>query len=252
MRVISTTKETSYLYIMYVDDSGSPHAKDDTKFYVITGVIVHETDLHQVEGMIQYYKNQHFTSPEFVDAEVHVHDIYKGQNEFATLTKEKKYELLNELYHTIDLLPITAISVGINKAMMKDTMPNWNIFNAAWTFLCERFDMFIDDNGDNMNKGLIIVDKSSKLPEKEVTAVVSRLRKYGSNYQAIDTLAEEPIFIDSHLREGIQVADACAYATLKHLNGHEKFEKYWEAVRGKLRSSSGGSIIGYGLKVFPS
>jgi hypothetical protein len=239
------------MYVMYVDDSGSPNAKDDTKFYVITGAIVHETDLNQIEGMIQHYKKENFNLPEYLDAEIHVHDIYKGQREFRTLTKEKKYALLDSLYDTIRLLPVTLISVGINKETMNSTMPNWSIFTAAWTFLCERFDMFIDDNGNNVNKGIIIVDKSSKIPEREITNVVSRLRRFGSNFQAIDTLAEEPIFIDSHLREGIQVADACAYATLKHLNGHEKFEKYWEVVRDKLRASPGGNVNGYGLKVFP-
>jgi hypothetical protein len=34
---------------MYVDDSGSPSAKDNTDYYVISGLIIHETDIRQVE-----------------------------------------------------------------------------------------------------------------------------------------------------------------------------------------------------------
>lgn len=235
---------------MYVDDSGSPALKDHTKYYVISGVIVHETDMNQVERAIQRYRRTHFVDA-YAESEIHVHDIYKSQKEYAALTKERKYQLLDELYHAIELLPIRVISVGIDKALVQAQKPHWNIFNAAWTFLCERFDMYIDDNGNSLNKGLIIVDKSSKMPEKEITNTVSRLRRFGSSFQDLSTLAEEPIFIDSHLREGIQVADACAYATLKNLNGHDKFTKYWDVVRGKLRSNVYGEVSGYGLKIFP-
>jgi hypothetical protein len=33
------------LYLMYVDDSGTPSIKDEVRYYVISGVIVNSSDL---------------------------------------------------------------------------------------------------------------------------------------------------------------------------------------------------------------
>ena len=90
------------------------------------------------------------------------------------------------------------------------------------------------------------------MPEKDIWKIVNRLRRNGSYFQAIENIVEEPIFIESQIREGIQLADACAYCTLKYLNGSEKFLRYWDIVKNKLRRSKSDVILGYGLKIFPN
>ena len=237
------------LYILYVDDSGSPNPKDSSDYYVISGIIVHELDIRNLERNTQNYKDNFFK--EYSNCEIHVHDIYKSQKEFSSLTLKRKYELLDSLYNFINTLPITVISIGIDKLEFIKKYPQPDIFSSAWTFLTERFDNYISDNGNNINKGIIIVDKSSKIPEKDICKVVNRLRKTGSYYQSIYHIVEEPIFIESDLREGIQIADACAYCTLKHLTGYDKFKPYWNIVSQKLRKGKNEVTEGYGFKIFP-
>jgi hypothetical protein len=238
------------LYILYVDDSGSPSVKDNTSYYVISGVIIHETDINQMEREVQQYKSLNFIIG-YKNAEIHVHDIYKSQRKFSELTRQTKYELLDNLYSMINTLPITTISVGISKVQLLQIHPDWDVFNAAWTFLTERFDKFVSDHGNSINKG-IIIDRSSKIPEKEIWKIVNRLRRYGSYFQSIDNIVEEPIFVESQIREGIQLADACAYCTVRYLNGSKQFLSYWDVVESKLRRSKSGIIPGYGLKIFAS
>jgi hypothetical protein len=108
--------------------------------------------------------------------EIHVHDIYHSRGNFQALTKLEKYNLLNHLYQTIYDLPITIISVGINKPKVQYTYPEWNIFTAAWTFLTERFDSFISDTKLPVN-GEIIVDTSSNMDEKEIKKIVEGHRQ---------------------------------------------------------------------------
>ena len=36
---------TSNMYIMYVDDSGTPHLSDESQYYVISGIIINASDL---------------------------------------------------------------------------------------------------------------------------------------------------------------------------------------------------------------
>jgi hypothetical protein len=92
--------------------------------------------------------------------------IYMSQHRFSELTLSRKYKILDNLYSLINTLPVTIISVGISKVRLIQTHPDWDVFNAAWTFLTERFDKYLSDHGNSANKGIIIVDKSSKMPEK--------------------------------------------------------------------------------------
>jgi Protein of unknown function (DUF3800) len=221
---------------MYVDDSGSPNPRDNSDYYVILGVIVHETDLRKLElDTIAFKKN---SLREYRQCEIHVHDIYKSQKCFCDLVLDRKYEILNDLYDFINGLPITLIAVGIDKLEFIKKYDKNDIFRAAWTFLVERFEMHIDDMGKNTNEGLIIVDTSSKIPENDICKIVYRLRKFGSYWKNINHLVEEPIFIKSDFREAIQIADACAYCTLKHLTGYDKFKPFWPTVEGKLRKGA--------------
>jgi hypothetical protein len=91
-----------------------------------------------------------------------------------------------------------------------------------------------------------------RYPKKIFGKIVNRLRRYGSHFQSIENIVEEPIFVESQIREGIQLADACAYCTVRYLNGSEKFLPYWDIVESKLRRSKSGIVLGYGLKIFPS
>ena len=130
---------------MYVDDSGSPSLKDNSSYYVISGVIVHEIDINQMERKVQQYKSLNFISG-YKDAEIHAHDIYKSQRKFSELTRPRKYEIFDNLYSLINTLPITIISVGISKVRLLKSHPDWDIFSAAWTFLTERFDKYVSDH----------------------------------------------------------------------------------------------------------
>jgi hypothetical protein len=234
---------------MYVDDSGSPNPKDNSDYYVILGIIAHELDIRKMEIDTRKFKTDYMK--EYKHCEIHLHDMYKSQKGFSNLSLTRKYEILDDLYRFINDLPIEIIVVGIDKLEFTNRYGNKGIFPAAWTFLVERFESYIDDVGRNHNEGIIIVDTSAKMPQKEICTVVNRLRKKGSRYKEINHLIEEPIFIQSNIREGIQIADACAYCALKHLTGYDKFNPYWSIVETKLLRSPAGNPEGYGYKIFP-
>lgn len=149
-----------------MDDSGSPLSKDNSAYYVISGVIIHESNIQDVEQFIREYKAANFMG-DYASAEIHVHDIYKSKPPFSSLTLEKKYDVLDNLYKLIEELPICVISVGIDKVELVQNYSHWNVFNAAWTFLTERFNNYIHDKGGRINKGIFIVDESSKMPESD-------------------------------------------------------------------------------------
>ncbi len=53
------------MHIMYVDDSGTPSLKDDTSYYVISGVIMHIQDLHITGEKFANFNQQWFVYVSF-------------------------------------------------------------------------------------------------------------------------------------------------------------------------------------------
>jgi hypothetical protein len=234
---------------MYSDDAGNSSVSDG-KYYVISGVIVHESSYDFVVDKIEDYKELNFIG-RYKNAEIHVHDIWQGKNEFEKIDFNTKVGLLANLYCIIKELPIIMLAVGINKDLIMSQFPNWTVFNASWTFLTERFDKYISDNGDALNKGMMFIDKNSKMPDREITKIVNRLRIFGSNYQSIDYIHGDPSFVNSKDSPLLQIADAISYCTLKHLCQHKWFKTYWFSIKDRFRTDHLGNILGYGLKIFP-
>jgi hypothetical protein len=93
---------------------------------------------------------------------------------FSGISNITRTLLLRNLYKTINQIPITIISVGIDKSALPDHFPNWETVNSAWTFIAERFDKYISENNTKFSeRGIIIVDKSSRSIHKEVTEIIN-------------------------------------------------------------------------------
>jgi hypothetical protein len=159
---------------------------------------------------------------------------------------------LNGLYCTLKNLPFIAISVGIHKEKMNRLYPHWNIFTTAWTFLAERFDMFLC--GEGLEEfGRIIIDKSDNLQTYEATKILQNLIENGTNQRSITRIYNNILFFPSYSHYGLQLADAISYCILRNLNGYNKFSPYWEIVKMKTRRNEyTNEIWGYGYKIFPN
>lgn len=242
------------LYIMYIDESGVEEIKDQTKYFVTSGVIFHESGLAEMKKKITDFKESVFVD-DLKDLEIHVHDIYKGKNDFYGLKLERRMKILDELYASISNIRFSITSVAIDKPnLLNSKWSDYDVLEKGYTFLIERFDNFLRRTN---NKGIVRIDKTSNksiaLNKKDckILDIVNHIRKHGTNLQSIKNIAEEPFFIESHLRKGLQIADAIVYCTNSYLNTNEDFKKYWDMLEHKIHTSNSGSIWGYGLYVFP-
>jgi hypothetical protein len=167
---------------MYVDDSGSRFLSEkEGPYYVLSGIIIHESRLKHVENKVREYKMYSFVG-KYTNNEVHVYEIANKMGNFSCINDQTRILLLKNLYNTINLMPITIISVCIGKRMLPDYYPNWETIESAWTFIAERFDRFISENSVHTpNKGIVIADKSSRSMHQEVVEIINGLRQFGSN-----------------------------------------------------------------------
>jgi hypothetical protein len=90
---------------MYSYDAGNSFLSGG-KYYVISGVIVHESSYDFVVNKIEEYKELNFVE-RYKDAEIHIHDIWQGKKEFEKIDFNTKIRLLDNLYCLIKELPIT-------------------------------------------------------------------------------------------------------------------------------------------------
>lgn len=234
------------LYLVYVDESGSLSLKDG-QYYTISGVIMNEFDTQYIEETINNFKSTHFNTK---DIEIHTHDIWRGTKAFEDFEEWKRKAALCDLYELIRWFPITIISVIINKRRLNDaSFAKWNVLNAAWTFMIERFDMYLDSNGQ---KGLFIVDSNMKRPDKEIHDIIVCLRKDGTFYHRVHHVLEQPLFRNSIDSIGLQIADSVSYAVYKSRLGHYFEDFYDRCIYLHFRRNAYGEVWGFGLKEFPT
>ena len=133
---------------------------------------------------------------------------------------------------------------------MNNQFPDWDIFNAAWTFLVERFDHFLSEKGVN-EYGSMIIDESENFMESTTITVLKRLFLHKTKYCGFKRVNEGFSIFPSYSHYGLQLADISSYCPLKALNVCDKFRPYWQIIKGKIRNKN-GNILGYGFKVFPN
>jgi len=240
---------------MYVDESGVESVYDKTKFFITAGVIIHEDDLESIKKTIRDYVDQNF-SGSYKDAEIHIFHMYKGKGKFVGVNPVERMNLLNSLYAVIQNLSFTAIVIGIDKAkfIARHSDPN-EILDFGHILLVERFDKFLEEHN---NKGIIRIDRTTgpdrkKLNQKDanILKIINRIRKRGTRWQTpAVSIIEEPTFISSYLRIGLQLADSVAYCANRHINQLPNFDSFWKIVYTKLRIVN-GNPIGYGYRIYP-
>ena len=241
---------------MYVDESGGSEMSDSTNFFVTCGIIFHESDLNSMKNRIQNYKTDNFNG-KLKDAEIHLYHIWKGRGKFHGINFKEKMDLLDPLYSVISEMQFTVISISIDKEKFSQRHSDHDeILDYGYMLLAERFDNFLTEHEE---KGIIRLDRITRpdrdtleKKDKRILNVINKVRKKGTRWQLpAKSIIEEPMFMKSHTRKGLQIADAIAYCTFKIENKHQHFDGYWNSIYSKFRTSPSGKIIGYGLVRYP-
>jgi hypothetical protein len=115
--------------------------------------------------------------------------IYNRCGDFVGINHSARNTLLTKIYKLINVLPITLVCSGIDKYKLHSYH---NLLRYVWTFLVERFDMYISESRGNMlDRGMVLSDKSSY--ESKIVKLFCELIKYGSKFQAISNLISTSI-----------------------------------------------------------
>jgi hypothetical protein len=162
--------------------------------------------------------------------EIHaVRFISRRPGELARIPKNARMMILRLLIEQLAQMPdISIINVVIDK---QGKPPNYDVFDMAWKVLVQRFENTIRRrnfpgplNADD--KGMIFPDRTD---DKKLTKLTRKMRRFnpipnmsgvanaGYRQMALQTLVEDPMFIDSKSSYLTQSVDVIAYFMTQHL-----------------------------------
>ena len=164
--------------VMYVDDSGSSRHMDHTDYFILSGIIVEDDKIKNLQKAVFEYNQSNFTG-NFIDAEIHTYDIYKKRCDFSLADHATRVNILDKLYEMISSLDCTGIISVVNKKELQINHLTWDIFTVSWSFLLEGYDRYLKEN--SIKHGKIVIDKSSSKTQHDIIRTIDRLRSCGKN-----------------------------------------------------------------------
>ncbi|NOR22690.1 MAG: DUF3800 domain-containing protein [Candidatus Aminicenantes bacterium] len=108
----------------------------------------------------------------------------------------------------------------------------------AFEDISSRFDLYLQriSSGDNQEKGLIIIDKSSY--ENSFQSLISTIREEGNRWgNQLRSLCEVPLFVDSKASRIIQLSDHVAYSVFRRYNSGDL--NYFNLIEGRFDGHGG-------------
>ena len=71
--------------------------------------------------------------------------------------------------------------------------------------------------------------------DRRLLDFINKIRRYGTGWQPIRHIVEEPLFLDSSESAGLQIADAVAYCITNTIKENCDFDSYWNMIYEKAQ-----------------
>ncbi|OLS16965.1 MAG: hypothetical protein HeimC2_45430 [Candidatus Heimdallarchaeota archaeon LC_2] len=255
------------MYMIYIDESGTTHPSDRTN-YILTAVLIHESTWRKFERLVLQAKEDFIQGENKDSIEFHASPIATGKDDFKDYSIEDRHNILIRLSNIIKKNRCRLISVIIDKAKIKSeirTKPleeqaEWTQL-WAWRLLLERVEKFLNKKNllPKTNFGLLCVDNNSDKITSDITNIIQQFRKAGTMYLNSKWIIENPFFVDSGMRNLIQLADFVAWVTKQwddrrngSENAHDEFnETLFDNIKIRFDRITPEKFMGFGLKIHP-
>lgn len=225
------------MYLLYLDDSGSP-SNTNEEYFVLGGFIIHETKLFWINKHLDELAKR--IEPEHPDAiEFHASAIYSGKHNWSRLSRDEKKSTIKNVLNVAqrESKNVSVVACAVEKAAYSN-----DPVELAFKELCSRFDLFLKRKfatEGTKDQGIIIFDESSH--ETSIQNLAKEFRTIGTGWGVINNIQEVPLFVDSRASRGIQLADHIAYAVFRRYNFKDL--NYFDIIQGSIESD-GSKMLG--------
>jgi hypothetical protein len=197
------------MYMLYVDDSGSPANQND-KYCVLARFVTREDQNYWIQQAISRLVTEHTGTSE---RELHGSPLRSGRGEWRQAPKAKREALfMATLNHIAENYPRQFILFG---AVVKNQ--GGNVSEYLFMQITSRFDKFLKRKHAKHNepaRGIAIFDKMKLEQQFQVWSQI--YQKTGNRWgETLANFAEVLLFLDSKMSRSIQIADIVAYSIFR-------------------------------------
>jgi hypothetical protein len=229
----------SSMHLLYLDDSGSA-ANQNEEYVVLGGVSLFEAQVDWITRELD--KLAESIDPKDPQAvEFHASEIFNGRiHPWDKMKPDDRRGIIKAVLNIFAGSYKTACAFAC--AIHKKSFPNIDHIELAFEDLCSRFDRYLErlrDAGDRQ-RGLLVLDETTY--ETSLQQLARNFRLLGTKWGSIRNLAEAPLFIDSKVSRGVQMADHIAYAVFRRYNAGDA--NYFDIIANKFDIGPDGIVHG--------
>lgn len=200
------------MYLLYVDESGSP-GDPNQKHFVMAGVSVFERETHWIEQQLTKIAER-FNPADAYSCELHGSPMRSGRGEWKGRPKAERFQAIKDALQVIaERHPTVRLFAAV---CHRDVLVDEDPVNYAFEQVASRFDMFLTrlyHKDYRPERGIAIFDKSST--EKSIQNLARRYKHDGHRWGTLNNFSEVPLFLDSQASRLIQLADLVAFAIFR-------------------------------------
>jgi hypothetical protein len=223
------------MYSFYIDESGSTdpdvsgtHA-DGTTFakdhlYVLTAVSLFEFKWRDFEREITNLKLelsdhlQRLKGLRYVLAECEVKSTWlripalraEKSPFLQTLNPGDLSRLADAFYDQLSPMRMHVFSVVVDKRKLHGHVTHDILFKKAYELLLERIEHYLWEF-HSKHQGLLVIDDNGRVANRSLAMKHAFIQREGNQVMRFHHIVEYPMFTDSALSNGIQLADLCGY-----------------------------------------
>ncbi len=254
------------MYLIYIDESGTPSKRDKSRFYILSAFIINEDQWQIVDTEVNSFKTKWFPKLSPENVELHGVDIAYGKKVFRSLGPAGTLQLLDEVYRLVAGFDCTLAAVIVDKNRCWSGV---SPFVWAHRLLFERLCKFLKKKNtvrvaQNLTPhyGLMMIDSISIRFDNKTRALLRGFLKAGTHYLSNEFLIEDPLFVNSQYRNMAQLTDLVVYClgrsefirtnpTRTQTSRDKIMMSGFNTILPKFDTNQAGRVWGCGIKRFP-
>ena len=264
------------MYFFYVDESGTKDpqttglTKDGQPFekdwlYVLFAISLYNWKWDKFDNEINARKmrmihrvsestNERF---DLADAEIHSTVVRSPKQRaanpfFKHLHESEISHIIEAFYHSISNFYMNCFAVVVDKRQLPGHYTQEILHKKSYEMLLEKIETFLRIYHPK-NKGLVIMDNSNKTLNRKLAMKHSYILKNGSSLGvSFQHIVEMPMFVESNLSNGAQLADLCAYNCYHAIKYNKPDYSYFQKMLPSFYNSPKNTSYPFdGIKIFP-
>ncbi len=168
-----------------------------------------------------------------------------------SLPDKDRTRLSEAFYAQLEPMRMHIFSVVVDKRKLHGHVTHNILFKKAYEILLERIEHYLWEFHPK-HQGLIVIDDNGRKENRSLAMKHAYIQREGNQVMRFHHVVECPMFTDSALSNGIQLADLCGYNIYRAFRNQDFSYPYFRRTLARFYNSQRTSAEKLdGLKVWP-